>query len=394
MKNNFFKNELKRRGEVDKTTFAMVGAEMKRLRLKNNKTLSSIAENICSVSYVCKIERAQIKPNRHMLGEIFKRLDASDSDVKSLFDLKDFIFDSVEWFYTKNSKKFEDVLKRIKDLDNYRTTLFKFIYSIYIKDLGTANLLIKDIYKIANIMTNPELYIFMFFASVLYFYEEDYTTVISNLKLIASLEEGNLLGVLAYYYLFKAYLKINNPMCISYGENLSNFFFRTLDFTKGEEVKYLLCVYKVWNGMGELVYKEMNYLKDKRYKTSLDFYIRVQHPKFNINKFLSRIDMLTPFARLLLLYLAKDKRFGIEFLEFDRSNNFELEYSYNILSYLSLSDDEEKIDELLKCIFHNIEITKNALEKKFFLDHLCELSLRTGRYKLFCSIYKQMKAVV
>ena len=35
MKNNFFKNEIKRRGEVDKTTYAMVGAEIKRLRLKN-----------------------------------------------------------------------------------------------------------------------------------------------------------------------------------------------------------------------------------------------------------------------------------------------------------------------------------------------------------------------
>ena len=29
MGNNFFKNELKRRGEVDKTTYAMVGAEIK-----------------------------------------------------------------------------------------------------------------------------------------------------------------------------------------------------------------------------------------------------------------------------------------------------------------------------------------------------------------------------
>ena len=58
-------------------------------------------------------------------GEIFKRLDATDSDVKSLFDLKDFIYDSVKWFYTKNEKKFTETLLKIKDLDNYRTTLFK-----------------------------------------------------------------------------------------------------------------------------------------------------------------------------------------------------------------------------------------------------------------------------
>ena len=394
MNDNFFKNELKRRGEVDKTTLAMVGAEMKRLRLKNNKTLSSIAENLCSVSYVCKIERAQIKPNKHMLGEIFKRLDVSDSDVKSLFDLKDFIFDSVTWFYNKNENKFIDVLNKIKELDNYRTTLFKFIYSVYVKDLVKANLLLNEIYKIANILTNPELYIFMFFASVLYFYEEDYLTVINNLKLIANLDEGNLLGILSYYYMFKAYLKMNNPMCLTYGENLSNFYFKILDFDKGEEIKYLLCVYKIWNGMGELVYKEINYLKNKQYKTTLDFYIRVQTPRFNIKKFINKIDMVTPFARFILMYLNKDKRFFKEFIEYDKSNNFELEYSYNILSYLSLTDENERINELLKCIFPNIECTRNTLEKKFFLNQLCDISLNTGRYKLFCSVYKQMKGVM
>ena len=394
MGNNFFKNELKRRGEVDKTTYAMVGAEIKRLRLKSNKTLSSIAENLCSVSYVCKIERAQIKPNRHMLGEIFKRLDATDSDVKSLFDLKDFIYDSVKWFYTKNEKKFTETLLKIKDLDNYRTTLFKFIYSIYIKDFAKAHVLIKDIYKIANILTNIEFYIFLFFTSVLNFYEEDYLTVINNLKLIAILDENNILGVMSYYYIFKAYFKMNNSMCLSYGENLCNFYFKTLEFERGEEIKYLLCVYKIWNGMGELVYKEMNFLRNKGFKTTLDFYIRVQNPKFNPKMFLDKANIMTPFARLLLLYLSNDKSYFDEFLSFDKTNNYDLEYSYNILNYLTLGDDDEKLNELLKCIIPNIECTNNALEKKFFLNQLCDISLCTGRYKLFCSVYKQLKGVV
>ena len=394
MRENFFKNELKRRGEIDKTTYAMVGAEIKRLRLKNNKTLSSIAEDLCSVSYVCKIERAQIKPNRHMLGEIFKRLDANDNDVQSLFDLKDFIYDSVKWFYNKNDKKFKETLQRIKSLDNYRTTLFKFIYAIYTKNFAKAHQLINDIYKIANILTNIELYIFIFFTSVLNFYEEDYLTVINNLKLIASLDENNLLSVMSYYYIFKSYFKMNNSMCLSYGENLCNYYFKILDFERGEEIKYLLCVYKVWNGMGELVYKEMNLLRNKGYKSSLDFYIRVQQPKFQVKKFIDKMDIMTPFARLLLLYLNNDISYAEEISEFDKTNNYELEYSFNILNYLSLKTDDDKMEDLLKCIIPNIECTNNGLEKKFFLDQLCEISLRSGRYKLFCSVYNRLKGVI
>ena len=393
MRKNFFKNEVKRRGEVDKTTYAMLGAEIKRLRLKNRKTLSSIAENLCSISYVCKIERAQIKPNRQMLGEIFKRLDASDTDMKSLFDLKDFIVNSVKWFYSNNSKSFEDTINKIKGLDNYRTTLFKFIYYIYIKDLLNANKQITDIYKIADILTNGELYIFLLFCSIMDYYMGDYEVAIDNLKMISNLEENNFLGILAYSYIFKCYFKMNHPLCLVYGENLSNFYFRLLEYEKGEEIRYLSAVYKAWNGMGETIYKEMGMLKEKKYRTTLDFYIRIQKPKIKINDFMDKLNMLTPFAKLLALYISNDPAYLDVFIETDKQYEFELEYSHNIANYLLLNDDEEKVDEIIRCIIPNIEFTKNGLEKNFFLDQLCCLSMKNGKYKLFCMIYNQLKNI-
>lgn len=392
-KKDFFKKEIKRRGEVDKATYAMVGAEIKRLRLKSQQTLSNLAENLCSVSYVCKIERAQIKPNKYMLGEIFKRLDASDNSVQSLFDLKDFIVDSVKWFYENNTKKFEEVYSKIEGLDNYRTTLFMFIYNIYKRDLFVANQLVKDIYRIANIMTNTELYIFLFFSSILEFYEENYMVVVDNLKMIAGLEAHNYLGILAYTYIFKSYFKMNNPMCLIYGEHLSDFYLKSLEFEKGEEIRYLCSVYKVWNGMKEVVYKEMTMLKEKKYRTTLDFYIRIQNPKFKIKNFINKKHILTPFARLLLMYILKDDKYFEEYIELDKYKEFEIEYSRNISSYLSLQTYEEKIDELIKVIIPNIEYTRNTLEKKFFLNQLCDICLNNTRYKLFCMAYNQLLVI-
>lgn len=393
VKNDFFKKEIKRRGEVDKATYAMVGAEIKRLRLKSRRTLSNLAENLCSVSYVCKIERAQIKPNKHMLGEIFKRLDASDNSVQSLFELKDFIRDSVKWFYKDDDKKFEEVYLKLHGLENYRTTLFRFIYCIYKKDLMNAAVLRNEIYKIANILSNSELYIFLFFSSVMEFYEENYMVIVEDLKLIASLENDNYLGVLAYSYIFKAYYKMNNPMCLIYGEHLGDYYLKNLEFEKGEEIRFLCCVYKVLNGMKEVVYKEMNMLKDKRYRTTLDFYIRIQNPKKKIKGFNNKKNLLTPFARLLLLYINNDSTYFDEYLELDKNREFELEYSHNIASYLALKTQEEKLDELIKCIIPNIEYTNNALEKNFFLNELCNMTLDNAKYKLFCMVYKQLSMI-
>ena len=158
-------------------------------------------------------------------------------------------------------------------------------------------------------MTNNELYIFLFFSSIIEFYEENYSVVVDNLKIIASLEPNNYLGILAYVYIFKSYFKMNNPMCLIYGEYLSDFFLKNLDFEKGEEIRYLCALYKVWNGMKEVVYKEMNMLKEKKYRATLDFYIRIQNPKFRIKNFISKKHLLSPFARLLLLYVMNDESY-------------------------------------------------------------------------------------
>ena len=116
----------------------------------------------------------------------------------------------------------------------------------------------------------------------------------------------------------------------------------------------------------------------------------IQNPKFKIKNFVNKKHMLTPFARLLLLYILKDDSYFKEYIELDKVKEFEIEYSHNISSYLALQTNEEKIEELIKVIIPNIEYTKNALEKNFFLKQLCEICLSNTRYKLFCMAYNQL----
>ena len=149
----------------------------------------------------------------------------------------------------------------------------------------TASKLLNEIYKIANILTNAELYIFMFFASLMSYYNEDYVFVVENLKLIESLDENNILGILSYSYVFKAYFKMNNPLCLVYGEKLSDYFFKTLQYEQGEEIKYYMSLYKLWNDMGQSLGKEIGMLKNKKYRVSIDFYSKIIQQKYRVKDF-------------------------------------------------------------------------------------------------------------
>ena len=77
MKKNFFIEELNRRGKTDDNAYSLIGTELKRVRMSQSQTLSSVAGDLCSVSYLCKVEKAQLKPNRYMLNEICKKLNVS-----------------------------------------------------------------------------------------------------------------------------------------------------------------------------------------------------------------------------------------------------------------------------------------------------------------------------
>ena len=93
------------------------------------------------------------------------------------------------------------------------------------------------------------------------------------------------------------------------------------------------------------------------------------------------------------MYLLKDEKYFEEFIELDRNKEFEIEYSHNIASYLSLQSYEDKMEELIRIIIPNIEYTKNALEKNFFLKQLCKICLETTKYKLFCMSYNQLLSI-
>lgn len=49
--------ELERRQSINDDAYELIGAELKRRRVGQSQTLSSVAGDVCSVSYLCKVEK-------------------------------------------------------------------------------------------------------------------------------------------------------------------------------------------------------------------------------------------------------------------------------------------------------------------------------------------------
>lgn len=388
MKKNIFVEEFARRGKTDDNAYSMLGTELKRVRTSQSQTLSSVAGDLCSVSYLCKIEKAQLKPNRYMLNEICKKLNLSEPQVRLLFELHGLLHKMVEYYYLEDSRGLEEVYKQCSVFDNYRTKLISLIYCISVFKLTEANTISKELFKITNVMRNDELSIFMVFYSILKYYEEEYQETLDNLRGINSLGESNLiLYKIAKVCCLECYMKLNSPMALILCQELIDAFLKTSEFEKADYVRYLQGLYLVKNSMLDLASKELAYIQNFQMKNSLQLFLDFAMHQLKNSEYYTN---LRPYFKLLSIYIFDKKNYLTAFIEMDKNSYFDCDFNYNIISYLTLSEDEERLSELTRIIIPNIAQTKNTYEKNFFLNELCRISSKFGRYKGFCRAYASL----
>ena len=84
--------------ELKKDKYEIVGVEIRNRRIKLMLTLDSLADGICSLSYLCKIETNKIDPNETILRELCHRLELSNEQVDKLLNLRDVLKECIEAF--------------------------------------------------------------------------------------------------------------------------------------------------------------------------------------------------------------------------------------------------------------------------------------------------------
>ena len=81
--------------EAYKDTYIIVGSEIRARRIRLNLTLEALADGICSLSYLCKIETSKIEPNIAFLRELCERLELSTTQLDTLLNLREVLIECV-----------------------------------------------------------------------------------------------------------------------------------------------------------------------------------------------------------------------------------------------------------------------------------------------------------
>lgn len=108
---------------VIRTHNKTVGSIIKHHRKEKNLTLEETSEDICSISYLCKVERNQLVPSNKILPKLVKRLNINESEFNYNADYS--------WISTiiENNLVPEYLLKDLSSKNDYRSKLIKFAYN-------------------------------------------------------------------------------------------------------------------------------------------------------------------------------------------------------------------------------------------------------------------------
>ena len=132
-------------------------------------------------------------------------------------------------------------------------------------------------------MLDDELSIFLVFYSILKYYDECYNETIDNLKQLSSIYYlDDTLGKIASVLCLECYVKINSPMTLLHSQKLLDLFLKSSEFSKAEYVRYLQTLYMIHNSMLESAVVELEFIKDKEFKNTLEFYYDIKNQTLQI----------------------------------------------------------------------------------------------------------------
>lgn len=388
MKKSIFIEEFSRRMKNDDNAYQMVGAELRRLRMKQSQTLSSISNNICSVSYLCKIETAKMKPNRAMLTEICKKLDLSVPKIDLLFNLKKILMDCVEKFYKKNIIFLNRAYEECKGFENYRSKLIQLIFYIATYRFEEASFVVHDLFKITSVMSSEELIVFMVFHSILSYHEEKYQEVLDNLTSTRPYNEtGETIKKIIYLICLQCYFKLNSPRTLILSERVLNELLNTTEYDVADYVRYLTCVFMLNNSMWDDIRSKMKNLQKKVYIKTLEFYLDIKEESLKAKS--HYYTELRPFARLVFIYIFDRGNYKKYYESLDKHRFYDFDFSPSIAQYLTLNEEIECYNEISDVIMPHLAITGNKIEIIFFLKELCQICSNLGKYKNFNQAFKR-----
>ena len=332
--------------------YYIVGTEIRARRYRLGMTLEALADGVCSLSHLCKVENCKIQPNRAFLAELCNRLELTMDQVDTLLDLRDALVLCISDFLQGSSEHIDLYFEKGKDFDNYRYTIIKLIYFLFHHDLPNANKVYLDLIQISQTMREFDFVIFSLFSAYLHYYNFRFNEALEILENLNKFSLDDNVEALKYICHFKASFGANKQDTPIHYLNAKNLLVDRGPLYLLDEMRYIICLYYIKNENYYLAAKEMNGLRNDVYRNSLEL-IKCFKDK-NVSKILNfKDESLTKFALMLKLYVVDFDKF-LEELEAYENEYYIYDFDYNYLDILGSKNKEKYATHLFNEIIPRV----------------------------------------
>ena len=381
------------RNRKDEIKYGVIGAELRARRLFLSRTLASLVKDVCSISYLCKLEKNCIKPNKAVLMELCSRVKLDENQTKNLIGIRFLLSKTIEAFNNNDAAELEKVSDEVKIFHNYRSKIILLIYCIFHKRLEQATLIDKDLMKVVSGMNDEDLKVYFVFHAVLSFYTQSFNDAIEDFEEILkvySLDKN--LSTVVYKYKMYSELKLNTSRILNSYENLKSLSLSCGDYNTLDNANYILALYYLQNEEYRQYSQVYKSIKNESYKYTLLILV-----KLIFNKNAKIKDEWLSEARTIAIYIYNYYKNRSLFI--DKANeltdlDFDIDFSPIIVEYLTLTTDLDKYNFINNIVARYIKASHDGSCIKFFMKQYSTLCYRHTKYKAFYEFYNQVKDLI
>jgi len=360
-----------------------IGSILKYHRREKNITLEEATNNICSISYLCKVEKNQLIPQGKILSKLMGKLEIDAEELKQ---------EKQKWVENilRSNQELKDAYKKVYYQDSYKSTLIKFAYSILI--LINNNLTQKyyfDLLKDITYFSQEEMSLFLYLLMRNFYNKEQYSTVIALYDEVLFFIEEKTLFLKMKILIAKAYYKLEKTIEATklynelVDELLNNDEFHEIIDLRGYEIANKAKILNLENFKNYL--KTMNNIPEHQlnYSWGMFYYKNFEHQKACF--FIEKIAYMNPHF-YIIYFLILDKLKDDEKISECLNEKIRFKYfpnSYKIimkyLKYKYLKNESSKFvqEEILIAKF----ITEEAIIVNYLYPEACSVFKKEHHYK-------------
>lgn len=360
--------------KVSPENIKIIGAELKRRRVTNSKTLIN-SSSVCSVSYLSKIENGKIISKFHILSDLCEEQGIAQEELITLLKVDSLIEKMIEALFWKDNETIKRIYNEIYLFENYKVNLMKAIYEMIYFHWQNVESLLNSIYVIKDNIEEKDEYLYYYLLMCLENYKYNYSEVYlkylkfnycKNPYLLALVDREKFIAVAKYGF--------ENPI-YAY-EQCSKKYYALFNYNTKEMYELLI------ETLATLRVKlEDKLIRELKPEIKLKYLLAINEYE-DLEELLKTYNP-TPFEKLLISTAKNDYATGEKIykkLQLHKLSASEVMIA-NYCNLINKGDDEELANYLIQVAIPYVLEQNNGVLFKMFLKKLSTLAFEVGRYK-------------